>query len=301
VSLSFQQLLNDAALFHGAADDNLARVYAQIPRAGLPDQASLAGTIRGPFCDFAETLPNTVRFADKGPGATLLSEALLTDPCFWNTELPFWYDVELRLLAGNQELASARRILGLRRLGLSGRNLLWDAKRFVVRAVTTTPAIPDLATFRDTVTAAIVTNPTEDLCLAASQQGVLLIVDLSASADWLTAAQTYARWPAVGIIVTPDVEPPTQLPRALMNTVLARIDHRQIPTTVTSPRSARFVELDSAAMPGTNALPGEVVPNVAVLVRRQLTALGSIASARAACDRLQADLADLGDFAGYCV
>ena len=57
-------------IFAGDSSDALARVYAALPRTGLPDDARLEGELVGPYCRHSQTLPARIRFLDRGPGPT---------------------------------------------------------------------------------------------------------------------------------------------------------------------------------------------------------------------------------------
>jgi hypothetical protein len=65
-----------------------------------------------------------------------MATALIPDPCYWTPENPALYDIQLRLLDGSQEIASVRRMLGLRRLGPDDRAFRFESKRWVLRGIT---------------------------------------------------------------------------------------------------------------------------------------------------------------------
>ncbi len=126
-------------LFFGASDPAQARIYAQfeLPESLIADQADLrlSGRLIGPDCEFAHTLPARIPIVHRDAShARLLAEAIVPDPCFWNPELPFLYRAEIQLRRGDSLLASWQRTLGIRRFGPRGRFLLFDGKRFVLRA-----------------------------------------------------------------------------------------------------------------------------------------------------------------------
>src|SRR5829696_6519128 len=116
-------------VFYGDLTVNRAFVYARLPLPAEVGAWSLAGQIRGPRCLAAETLPVTSPLLDLGPGPTLLARAMVTDPCFWSPDLPAIYDVTVNLLRGTEIVASARREIGLRSLGVRGKHLALESKR----------------------------------------------------------------------------------------------------------------------------------------------------------------------------
>src|SRR6185503_6095473 len=138
-------LLSDLDVFYGDLTVSRAYVYARLPRPADDAGLTLVGQVRGPRCKLAETLPVTSPVIDLGPGPTLLAQALVPDPVFWSPDLPAIYDVTVNLLRGTELIASARREIGLRSLGVRGRNLFLNGKRWVLRGVsanTTTASSP---------------------------------------------------------------------------------------------------------------------------------------------------------------
>jgi len=111
----------------------------------------LCGTLRGPYCEGARTLPaefafrhvetkslsqNRLRrggqahFAPKTPQnepvpdgsgigskeGGLTAEAVVTDPCMWSADVPHLYEVVVEARQGEQVIAEYRGKIGLRRL-----------------------------------------------------------------------------------------------------------------------------------------------------------------------------------------
>src|ERR1700758_3777258 len=127
--------LDTLELFFGEATDAEARIYARLPCDKPLDGWQLTGTLTGPECRFANTLPATFEFKDLGPGHDLLAEAIVTEPCFWTPELPFLYrcsvgvprldvaggttgkrSLPVRGLTGAPQ-STVDRLFGIRRLG----------------------------------------------------------------------------------------------------------------------------------------------------------------------------------------
>src|SRR5262245_52161923 len=84
----------------------------------------LVGTVRGPFCVNARTLPATFEFRSAGlqrdadsreDGSKIAAEATIADPCLWSAELPHVYQVEVEAREADRVLAAFRGEIGLRR------------------------------------------------------------------------------------------------------------------------------------------------------------------------------------------
>ena len=119
-------------LFFGEAADSLAHVYARLRGSDSHSQLQLTGTLRGPSCLYAKTLPATFSLADRGAGNSLLAEAILPEPCFWTPEMPQLYQADVQLRQHGEILAQASRSFAIRRLGAQRRKLMFDGKGWVL-------------------------------------------------------------------------------------------------------------------------------------------------------------------------
>lgn len=75
-----------------------ARVHVRPRLAGGRDPGAhwlVGGTISGPYCERARTLPATMPFQMLDTAAEPLAEAVIPDPCFWTRELPHVYRVHI--------------------------------------------------------------------------------------------------------------------------------------------------------------------------------------------------------------
>jgi hypothetical protein len=291
-------LIFEPKLFVGEASDAEARVYAALPRAGLPAKATLAGELAGPDCRYSQTLPARIRFVDRGPGPTLLAEAIVPDPCFWTPELPFLYSAELRL---STEESISTTMIGIRRLGVRGTSIFLDAKRCVVRGVRLEAAgIEDIKAAREVASALYVDEPGEAVLEEASREGVLLVVRLHklvADDRLVTEVARIGRWPAVvAVVLDESVLAGEALRRAAPNTLFAQ---RFVPGTRSVVERRPWAELLWWELELGAAAPTQVPTNVPLIVFRSSAAGLPIEVGRKNCDRLQADLAEVGDFAGY--
>ena len=71
------------------------------------DQLQLTGTLAGPSCLYAKTLQATFSLVDRGPGESLLAEAIVPEPCFWTPEMPQLYQADVQLRRRGEILAHA--------------------------------------------------------------------------------------------------------------------------------------------------------------------------------------------------
>ncbi len=323
--------LQNLVIFFGDANDAIARVYARLEDA--EEGLTLSGQVLGPFCQYAKTLPAHVPLVQKGQAGSLLAEAVVPDPCFWTPELPFEYRVRVELhstpvkptmASSGSLLATAELPLGIRRLGVRGQDLFLEGKRFVIRGVcrheldqNPSPSgrgqgegsnhaqgdsdfVRLLDEFHATQTALCVINPSDALCEEASRLGVLLIAEITDPKE----LPRLARWSAVGIAVLPaDAQIEAAVCSAAPNLLLA-----QRVTDLTSPPRpwAQLLVCEtnpSAAGRGQSEGPtehGRLDVGPPILIERRLTEPLPLQAARAACDKLQADVAP-ANFAGYLV
>ena len=290
--------LTELEVFFGAASEAEASVYAQLPvddRRGAA--VSLAGSVTGPFCEYARTLPASVALHDLGAGETQLAEARVPDPCFWTPEMPYLYQVEVELRSDGDCLATAERTLAIRRLGADGRSLFLDARRWVPRAASTGSAAPStFESCRDAALGLVVDDPTDDVCGRATREGVLLAACVcSNTIDTVRRLSTYG---AVGLVIVRDAPAKdNEMKRAARNVILCQ---------------ERSDDDESAAATWADAVvyrindPTRIADYASrcmlpVIAYRPLAETAPAADSRAACDALQRDLAEMGDFAGYFV
>ena len=75
----------------------------------------LRGTLRGPYCTQAHTLPAEFKFRDLGPQQAGLAEAIVPDPCMWSPELPHLYQVDVEARQGDSTRGRVSWQIGLKR------------------------------------------------------------------------------------------------------------------------------------------------------------------------------------------
>lgn len=298
-------------LFHGDATPAEARVYVRIPQEERFDNAriEIAGNLVGPSCDFAHTLPARIAFVRRRSDDHLLAEAIIPDPCFWTPELPFLYRAVMELRAGSGRSVKIDQTVGIRRLGVRGKSLFFEGKRFVLRGghreleLSTLKSDParDATVLRESWTTLIVRSPDNDLCDFASRRGILLVADQtqvdSGSYKLVPELRRLARWPSVGIaVITGNANLPAETRDIAPNLLLAQQIAASEPMNLRPWARLAFAEVSDPAEFARRTADW-TLPILAV--RRE--AHGSIDQSRFACDALQRDLAPYGDFAGYVV
>jgi hypothetical protein len=281
-------------IFFGDVSDAMCRVYARLADANAQG-CTLSGSLTGPTCPYAHTLPVTLAFVDRGAGEAPLAEAYVPEPCFWTPEMPHVYRAQVQLSRDGRVLAKAERLVGIRTLGAIGRKLVYDAKRWVLRGVRAAAVPPtDLEAWRESGAAMIVVKPSDALCEQASRIGVLLVAELDEFN--FDEIRRLSHWPAVGVVALL-AQTPVELDGLRHNLLLAeRFDAGQIITPAPWARAAVCEVSDTADFAArTSTCP------VAVIALRPDERLASVAEGRSRCDHLQRDLAGRGDVAGYIV
>lgn len=317
----------------GRCDSLRAEVFfrAELPPGVAAGEAMLTGTLTGPDCRHATTLPVTAKLAAV-PGSpagvaaaasTVVARAILTEPSFWTPELPGLYRLDARLVARERELATWKRPVGMRRLGVRGRSLWLDGRRYVPRGLVMPAARVDLAAFRAAALAAVVADPSEEFLARADAEGVAVLGLLADAAgrplDAAAAGAAVLRWawhPAVIAVVVPraalaaaagDIAAATRGHRGTL-LVATEADGSRPPPAVPAGVDLLMVSLPAGGLPHAawrTEPPG--VPPVAWRAADPCVASVPEPPSRRPCDALQAALAGWGavgdkpapDWAGY--
>ncbi len=301
----------------GRADDMRAEVYARLVDAAEGGRPVLRGRLSGPRCALATTLPTSLRLEDLG-GTPPVARGILTEPSYWTPELPNLYRLEAEAHASGATesgaiIARVDRLIGLRRLGVRGRSLWLDGRRWVPRGVALPADDFEASLLHAAAVTAVIDEPPEALCAAADSAGVAVVavVDPAASADRIAASVIeWARHPSVMLAVLPRESGAHAAAIApLKGTMLVglAVDGTAPPDRVPAGVDCLVVRLPEGALP--HAAWRDRAPPVPLVACRPS---GPAAEAsRAGCDRLQADLAAWGlagaatapsrDWAGYCL
>jgi hypothetical protein len=317
-------------LFHSAPSPDRVTVYARLREPPADSRYALRGTIRGPHCLYSTTLQTTADFKDAGPGETLLGKALVVDPCYWTPELPFLYDVEVELLREGEVVATAKREFGMRDLAVRGRFLYLNGKRFVLRGVKSwrlDDRFPSVgaAVLHDEGCVVLAQDPTDAFCEAASQHGVLVIAEVD---PWLLAKRRTKTVPGAMFPILWDLDvgllPEIRRLARHPSVAIAAIEGGDPFPNDVAPQMIRVALLDCTEdlkelRPGYQGIVLRVhdTSSAEAAAALQMPAImldvrpppddeedqepPPISEARAKVDRLQAELAPYGDFAGYIV
>lgn len=285
-------------VFYGRVTHSAAQVYVRVSSLAGGGEWSIAGHVRGPIARGTRTLPTTVKLTDLGEGPTLLASCSLPDPAFWTTQLPGVYEVHIDLRRNGEIVETVDRSLGIRFFGASGRKLLWEGKRWVLRGVSTHVGdVEEMDAFQDNAGVIVVQNPSNSLLDRASSSGVLLVAELT-SGDLLQELRRLSHWPAVAILMLPsDCDVTNELRAAAPNLLFAeRVDASK---AVAPAGWAQVSFCDTANLSGIEAVAQQ--SPLPIIAERRLNGDYTLAEARRECDHLQRDLVPLGDFAGYVV
>jgi hypothetical protein len=207
------------AILAGRADDMRAEIMVRISDCETGDggRLHLMGTLVGPRRGRDMTLPTTVKLVDvtadhaaAADAGHALARAVFTEPAYWTPELPNLYRLQAEVQHGDQTVAVVERMVGLRRLGVRGRSLWLEGRRWVPRGVTIDPKGFDPTSLRSLSAAAVIDDPTDAICAAADQAGVAIIARVvdadGASLDAAWARGRIAAWalhPSVVLAVLP--------------------------------------------------------------------------------------------------
>lgn len=310
----------------GRCDSLRSEVFlcATVPEGANPADAIITGTLRGPECRGAITLPVTAKFskipadAKQAPAMTIVARAILTEPSYWTPELPNLYQLDARLVVNGHEADVCQRLVGLRRFGVRGRSLWLDGRRYVPRGLAIPEAAIDVEQFRAAGLAAVVADPSETFLDRCDVTGVPVIGRLADGHDPPlepgAAAERMVSWawhPSVLLAVVPagmGLDGTSRLAAAVGNSMGTLLLAAEVDGSVPPSRARPDAELLVVTL-GEHALPHEAWQHDAIpvpLVALRGTA-SDVAISRNPCDSLQADLASWRsggaswDWAGFCV
>ena len=286
---------NAIRVFYGKATDTLADVYLEIGDS-LAHRPDFRAEIRGPECSLARTLPHTVPFLPFDPPR--LWRAQVIDPCFWSPEQPMRYGV--RVEPGNGDAPILVPDFGIRHFG-SDRGQLWlNGRRWVLRAAHWPDTLrdPDLAAWQEGCLAMVVRDPTAEFCQRASQAGVMLVVWVDADGA-VEQLGPLTRWAAVAVALLdgPLRHDPALLRRAAPNLLFGYpLTDARCGSMIRAPDLVVCRADESLLLAAQRLQPAR-----SICGWRPAGRLRSVPEARAACDRLQRDLAPRFDLNGYLV
>ena len=213
------------AVVLGRADDMRAVVYVRLieaPPATAGGRWHLRGSLSGPRCQHASTLPTTAHFrmlpaASAGVNVPT-TEAILVEPGFWSPELPNRYQLELTITDEAGGCWQHSQLVGVRRLGHREGAFRLEGRRYVPRAVaplawaaaegegglSAAAAGNCIRAAREASVAVWGRQPPQAVCAAADAEGVMLVAELPRHlkpAEASDEVQRLAVHPSVGFLV----------------------------------------------------------------------------------------------------
>jgi hypothetical protein len=283
-------------IFAGRTSPAAASLYVRAP--GLGAECRLSGRIAGPECLRAATLQADFTLEDLGSDPQPLARATITEPCFWTPRTPYVYQAHVQVTRQGQVGERYERLCAARPWGAHGRNLVLAGKRWVLRGVGREELRPeDLGIWIEAAAVACVPNPSDAVCSEASVRGLGIAARVEGTIEGIQAELArLAQWPAVLFALLPANTPASACDGVPPGLLLGQLPNAEEPYAL---RPWARVLLASAEGPADHAerLASLDVP-VIVVGRSDEEA---IHDARRHCDRLQAALAPVADFAGYLV
>ncbi|MBW8884062.1 MAG: hypothetical protein JF612_04635 [Planctomycetia bacterium] len=289
--------LSDLDIFYGELTVNRASVYARLPRPADDAGLRLTGKVTGPRCFNTRTLPTTSHFCDLGAGPTLLSRALVIDPSYWSADVPSIYDLVIDLRRGAKILATARREIGFKALGVRNHAFVLQGKHWVLRGVCASSVKDLLPREWHAASAVFVTDEMDARLAEASQRGTMAVVELRGAADEIIdRLRILAMFPAAIMAVIHGHLPRQFAIKGVAPNLLLAQPLDPIREFMLQPWAhAIWAEWSDAGA----IAKLQTTTNLSVVAVRRLQSPLPIDQARAACDKLQRDLAEIGQFAGY--
>lgn len=288
--------MNKPDVFIGECNNHVAHVYARLARPCREGELSLTGRVRGPTNVYGYTLATSYPFANLGAGDTTLLRAIVPDPCTWSPMTPTLYEywIEDRL---GQLPPVHRQEFGIRQLGPRGKSFILDGKRWVPRAAHDDRLTESWEMWRFRAAVRVTQAFDETLFAEASRAGVMIIHETTHKdpvgvRSLLAQLSDYA---AVSMVLfQQDAALPAEIAHVAPNILLVkRINH-----LADMQDWVQAAWIDATDIDGFARLVASINTPIIAVRRYRGT---SLAEARAAVDTLQADLAPIGQFAGYVV
>jgi len=295
---------NHFKYFVGTRTESLAYVYLNAIPVD-PQIESIEGKIIGPHCQFSRTLPAEFAFtrANHPLSDSLVLESLIIDPCYWTPALPFLYNLELQLQMRDGKKVAQSAKVGLRRWDYEGTNFRMQCRRVVLRGTSCDQLTSEIIQHARTAeTSLLVDRYDPQFCATTDQQGVIVVLDLRSTEGTLDEIFRLLDWLPSVFLALVNAE---QLARPNFNHHWPKQCHlAQCLTAISTPDELTNFNTEALAV---ELAPGERPPtwlasiDRPVIVIRRGEDYADLVAARAACDRLQAELAPEFDLAGYFV
>ncbi len=255
----------------------------------------VSATLYGPFCKFSNTLPYKIPL--RAESNSTRWSVTVPDVCYWTPNLPMHYRLTLQL-PDSRQLTTW---VALKRFGVKGPTLSMDGERYVLRGFSTRgldlSASNDDAwkSLREQRAVLVLEQLAEELVQRAGWSGLPVLWD--ARGEQLTPEKLLAAraFPAVlGLMTTADQQEKPALDHAA-NELLWIIDAE-------AATQIRLRDTDADERKQVAALikpDGTWSDQLPLLVQLPLQPTTSLGERRKECDKLQAQTASQGVFAGY--
>ena len=300
-------------VFSDPQGEAAARVYliAVPDRDATADELAgyrLTGQIIGPSCRYSSTLQTKIPFQHRGltpsgDRTALLAEALVPDPCYWSTELPFLSRAVGQITGTDSGPTPFEQTFGIRSVGVLRNKLTFNGKVWVPRIIYNKGvAGATITQWRATETMMFIEDIDDSLGGELSEAGVLAMTMLKKRDENIEESLIrLSRYPAVALIWiegVASIEPTWQT--AARNVLLGRFNAT---SPIDSHRDATgfccFAMPESSEPTGLAAAEATGLPLLAI---RGISDVRTLNDARRLCDRTQRDLAELRhDVAGYII
>lgn len=148
-----------------------------------PQHLWIEGAVKGPLCEYSTTLSGETRLEPEfvaeqaSPSSGLKASAEILDPCFWEPQHPFCYEVDLELHDDDRLLDMRRIITGLRHLAVEEGELLLNGQDFFLEGVGHPAAatIAQLEAWHDVGCAAFLVEAPPELCARTDRWGPMIL------------------------------------------------------------------------------------------------------------------------------
>jgi len=277
----------------GHCSESAAHVYLR-PQKGA-EIRSITATLSGPYCEYSRTL--SAEFAFQGD--PLDQTVIVTEPCYWTPALPFLYNLRLMVQMNDGCEIEQTVKVGLRRWDSEGSHFRLEGKRTVLRGA---GKVSNIEAARSAETSLVVNHYDLAFCAEADRLGVGLVMDLRTTGESLNSVMDQLDWSSSVLLALVDAE---QLSRQGFKQHWPRqcllahcLTASSAPEELVDPNTeVLVVELQSSERPPAWLAS---IDRPVVAIRRGVVN-DDLQQARAACDRLQAELAPEFNLAGYFV
>lgn len=188
-----------------------------------------------------------------------------------------------------------RSTLAIRRFDARGRSLFLNGKRWLMRGIYDYGPVADVPTWREHASVRVIRRHNSSVMAPAAELGLMVVYRLSARSEKPEATVHSVLSPAVAMVLVPRGMEISQNIRLLApNLLLAQeisAAHELQPWA-----HVAWMRVEGA----TEFAHRGASIKIPIIAERRYRG-GSLAEARAAIDTLQADLAPIGQFAGYVV